>query len=1599
MRLTVPGSCLLVVLVQLSALQAEGKCPNWCSQHGICTGPEETDHCICEIGYVGDDCGTRLCPKGDDPTTTDQVPRTIQMRTGATRGTLAGEFNFLFNGESVTFDATAALVDGTTCSKLVTSLPNVASASCERGPINEWGGATYTISFDAWPTQPFENNLYNHDGNPSLQQFACNMTAIYDSAWAPWCELDDPLPDAPVKEYAECSNHGTCDRALGRCACALGFKGAACDDMKDADDVAVHIADGPFFSASVLKLRASREPSREFNLLQAIAGTATALTLTGTGDLSVSGDFESADAAVSSLAVNCDDAEGVAIDVNVTANAFTGAVVSATVASPAPGSLLLDLSAEQPDDAPVGLRVAADGAGAEFAGPGGVAITHGGGLTVAGAAAIEGDVSVGGAVKVEGGVSAAALSAGSAGLSASLTAQRGAAAALSATHGAFAGTVLSLDLAAAPGAAGADAALLRATCGGEECLHIGAGGAVTVRRGGVAVERGGLTVASGGVSVGGGGLEVQGGIVVASGTLRLPSDEGMTVDGGGISVSSRGANAAALTAAATARGFAGAVVRVEAAHGGGGGSGIGGSAFRLLEGAVGGEVVLEVGGDGAVSAAGDLSSRGDVVADGALIAKGGAVLARAAVPAGDAIDLAAVAARGGFVSVTDDGAARANRLRLPPAAAAAAGALLLVQNGDAQALAGDAAVPPGHAVLFVFDGERWRDVNVLNAAVTRLEGVTKLTAAEDLDIGERALRAGALLAGGNEEGGIAVYGAGGLLTSANGLEYDGQTETVTVPRLKVGEMASAVDFRGFGARNVALANVTLDELAFLKVGRVMLSGAARVAAADAVRVLGVDARGEVVPIAQEALSLGAAGGGVVRAQELHVGELRARTLGAAVDCAGNALRGAVLEDVAGVTGLRELALGGGLTLTALAGSEGAILQVDADGRVSAAAGASYADGALHASMLRIAPDGEIDMGGGGALRGAALRGGTTLEGELTGGTLRPDALEAARASLGATTMTGALDLGGMPLLNVRAEDLAGGDMREARELTVTGDLRLAGRDAARGRLLTLGQDGAIVPAQAERLAVECDSLQAGRAAVSTLAATGTVSALALEAESVTATGAVRAARVVTERLQLDGDADGGGHKLSNVALERVSSLTGLRSLTVDGDLAVADFRGAEREGSLLVAGDDGRLALAGAALRWRDGALAVPRLSAHSVAGDVDMGGHALRGAHIDLAGGAGGGGGISGLRDLRVGGALGVGGDAFLEGALTVAGGVTGGGPYMDSSDARLKANVRALGAEGALAALRRLRAVTYEWDEGAAGAGARWGEGRAPPKGEQIGMLAQEVEAVLPLLVAEGSDGYKSVAYARLTPVLVEGVKLLAAQNDALQDRVRQVEERLARLEAALLGHAHHKANQRRRGRAQYCRKLAKLIRGQIATPAPRGSVVLAHYTTVKQFGLRNTLVKELSTATTAFDMLAAILSVCGMPADAVQQLLMYVEVAELNLQGTLEYADALDAVHYIAYEPLGSSRDTATAPSNAGQACEDAWCSECCDIDGGGGSDAGVTADQQEVDIVNAMAAAAAACAEVDVDPQAPVLDAAGRVREAARRWEARSPVAIG
>ncbi|MFN7929035.1 MAG: tail fiber domain-containing protein [Blastocatellia bacterium] len=114
--------------------------------------------------------------------------------------------------------------------------------------------------------------------------------------------------------------------------------------------------------------------------------------------------------------------------------------------------------------------------------------------------------------------------------------------------------------------------------------------------------------------------------------------------------------------------------------------------------------------------------------------------------------------------------------------------------------------------------------------------------------------------------------------------------------------------------------------------------------------------------------------------------------------------------------------------------------------------------------------------------------------------------------------------------------------------------------------------------------------------------------------------------------------------------------------------------------------------------------------------------------------------------------------GDNFEQMILQSNGDLTIRGNYFHNSDARYKTAVETL--PQALDQVLRLRGVSYHWKP----------EFNRDPR-RQIGLIAQEVEAVLPELVNTDDKGFKSVAYANAVPVLVEAIKEQQQQLDELK------------------------------------------------------------------------------------------------------------------------------------------------------------------------------------------------------------------------------------
>jgi hypothetical protein len=121
--------------------------------------------------------------------------------------------------------------------------------------------------------------------------------------------------------------------------------------------------------------------------------------------------------------------------------------------------------------------------------------------------------------------------------------------------------------------------------------------------------------------------------------------------------------------------------------------------------------------------------------------------------------------------------------------------------------------------------------------------------------------------------------------------------------------------------------------------------------------------------------------------------------------------------------------------------------------------------------------------------------------------------------------------------------------------------------------------------------------------------------------------------------------------------------------------------------------------------------------------------------------------------------------------------------GSFPAVSDIRFKKNLSSI--DNALDGISSLNGVSYIWNK------EKFPE-RNFSKREQIGVIAQEVEAVYPQLVYTDKEGYKRVDYSKLTAVLIEAVKEqqnliesqnqkideLTAENNLIKDRLESIE-----------------------------------------------------------------------------------------------------------------------------------------------------------------------------------------------------------------------------
>jgi hypothetical protein len=99
-------------------------------------------------------------------------------------------------------------------------------------------------------------------------------------------------------------------------------------------------------------------------------------------------------------------------------------------------------------------------------------------------------------------------------------------------------------------------------------------------------------------------------------------------------------------------------------------------------------------------------------------------------------------------------------------------------------------------------------------------------------------------------------------------------------------------------------------------------------------------------------------------------------------------------------------------------------------------------------------------------------------------------------------------------------------------------------------------------------------------------------------------------------------------------------------------------------------------------------------------------------------------------------------------------------------SSDIRWKTNITPI--ESPLQKVLQLNGVKFDWIEDIPVHGN---------KGHDVGVIAQEVEKVLPEIVDTRDSGMKAVKYEKLIPLLIEGIKELTKKVETLEETINQL------------------------------------------------------------------------------------------------------------------------------------------------------------------------------------------------------------------------------
>jgi len=111
---------------------------------------------------------------------------------------------------------------------------------------------------------------------------------------------------------------------------------------------------------------------------------------------------------------------------------------------------------------------------------------------------------------------------------------------------------------------------------------------------------------------------------------------------------------------------------------------------------------------------------------------------------------------------------------------------------------------------------------------------------------------------------------------------------------------------------------------------------------------------------------------------------------------------------------------------------------------------------------------------------------------------------------------------------------------------------------------------------------------------------------------------------------------------------------------------------------------------------------------------------------------------------------------DLFVDGAIGATGNIVG----FYSSDKRLKENIVEI--KDGLSLINQLRPVKFDWKQDSP-------FGHLKPT--EYGLIAQEVQEVIPEIVGHMKDDYKGINYEKIVPLLISSIQQLTKRVEELE------------------------------------------------------------------------------------------------------------------------------------------------------------------------------------------------------------------------------------